>query len=209
MEGWSSCEVVEPLFDGETWLGLLKDGIRIDWYGYAVRRGHILHFPGVRFPVGLFENLQEIDFLGERFLVPSPPEEYLRIKYGPAWMTPKQLDYGADVIANMPDGPIPGHPGRLMQRLLARVLPRRTTRIRVLDPLGAPVSDAAIAIAGWGTYRTNQAGYARFYRPAADVFALVIRGGAGRRCYTRSSSNPAKRTCTGQTQRRPQGASSS
>jgi hypothetical protein len=75
----------------------------------------------------------------------------------------------------MPDGPTPGHPGRLKQRLLAR-LPGRSTRLRVLDCDGAPIPGAKITIAGWGAYRTNKTGYARFYLPRNDVFALIIEG---------------------------------
>ena len=47
---------------------------------YRVHNGHVVHFPNVPIPVELFARLQEVDFAGERFLVPSPPEEYLRCK---------------------------------------------------------------------------------------------------------------------------------
>jgi hypothetical protein len=163
--------------EGESWLGLLKNDIRIDWLCLRVRQGHIVHFPGVRFPVRLFEELKEIDFLGEKFLVANPPEEYLTIKYGPDWKTPKKLDYGKDVIENMPAGSIPGHPGRLKQRVMTWLFPRRTARIQVLDPDGDPVFGAKIIVAGWGTYDTNRAGYARFFVPRDDVYALIIRAG--------------------------------
>lgn len=161
--------------DGEIWLGIMKNNIRIDWLCMRVRQGHILHFPGVRLPVRLFEELKKIDFIGTHFLVPDPPEEYLAIKYGPNWKTPNRLNYGEDVIRNMPGGPIPEHPGRLKQRLLAR-LPGRSARLRVLDRDGAPIPGAKITIAGWGAYRTNKAGYARFYLPQNDMFALIIEG---------------------------------
>ncbi len=133
--------------EGEIWLGIMKNNIRIDWLCLRARQGHILHFPGVRLPIRLFEELKEIDFIGTHFLVPDPPEEYLAIKYGPNWMTPKRLDYGGDVIRNMPDGPTPGHPGRLKQRLLAW-LPGQSARLRVLDRDGAPIPGAKITIAG-------------------------------------------------------------
>ena len=76
-------------YGGETWLGIMKRHIRIDWFCYRVHKGHVFHFPNVSIPVELFARLQEIVFAGERFLVPSPPEEYLRCKYGPNWATPK------------------------------------------------------------------------------------------------------------------------
>ena len=178
--------------DGESWLGLLKNGIRIDWLCLRVRQGHILHFPGVRFPVRLFEELKEIDFLGEKFLVANPPEEYLTIKYGPDWMTPKQLDYGKDVIENMPAGPIQGHPGRLKQRMISWLLPRRTARIRVLDADGGPVFGAKIIVAGWGAYDTNRAGYARFFVPHDDVYALIIRAGDREEALYEEQLEPGK-----------------
>ena len=89
-------------YGGETWLGIMKRHIRIDWYCYRVRRGHVFHFPNVSIPVELFSSLQEIDFAGERFLVPSPPEEYLRCKYGPNWATPTRIGYERDVVENLP-----------------------------------------------------------------------------------------------------------
>jgi hypothetical protein len=186
-------QVKRAEFDGEMWVGLLKDGVRVDWLCLRVRRGHVLHFPGVRFPVRLFEDLKEIEFLGETFLTANPPEEYLTIKYGPEWQTPKQLDYGGDVIANMPDGPAPGHPGRLRQRLMA-LIPGSSARLRVLDASGTPVSGAKITIAGWGAYRTNGSGYARFYLPHGDgeVYALVVDGGGRKEVLYEEEMAPGK-----------------
>jgi hypothetical protein len=161
---------------GETWLGLMKDEIRIDWLCMVVRKGHVVHFPGVRFPIRLFEELKEIDFLGEKFLVANPPEEYLRIKYGENWMTPNQHGYGGEVIRNIPAGPIPGHPSQLMQRVLMRILPGRVARLRVLDAEGAPVSGGEVVVASWGTYKIDGAGYARLYTPRVDVYAMIVRG---------------------------------
>ena len=161
--------------DREIWLALMKHNIRIDWVCFRVRKQHIAHFPGVRIPVRLFTDLKEIDFIGEKFLVPNPPEEYLRHKYGPNWMTPNRLGYGKDVVDNIPDGPMPGHPGRLTQLLITRLFPRRTARLRVLDEGGAPTSGAEVTVVGWGRYETNREGYARFYLPANDVYALIVR----------------------------------
>ena len=134
--------VKRSTFDGEIWLGLMKDNLRIDWWCFRVRKKHIYHFPGILIPIRLFTDLKEIDFIGEKFLVPNPPEEYLSYKYGPNWRTPNQLGYAKDVVDNLPKGPLPGHPGRLTQLLITRLFPRRAARLRVLNESGQPVAGA-------------------------------------------------------------------
>jgi hypothetical protein len=160
---------------GEIWLGLMKHNIRIDWVCYRVRKQHIVHFPGLLIPVRLFNDLKQVDFIGEQFLVPNPPEEYLAIKYGPSWRTPNQLGYGKDVVDNIPEGSLPGHPGRLAQFLITSLFPHRAARLRVLDDNGTPLPGAEVRVVSLGRYRTNRAGYARFYLPTDDIYALVLR----------------------------------
>ena len=172
--------VKRVLVDGQfSWLGLMKHNLRIDWTCAWVRKGLVFHFPAVRIPVRLFTDLKEIDFIGEKFLVPNPPEEYLRHKYGPNWATPTRLGYAKDVVDNVPEGALPGHPGRLAQRLTARLFPRRSARLRVLDESGAPRPGADVRVVGWGSYATDREGYARFYLPVDDIYALVV-GDGGR-----------------------------
>ena len=110
-------------YGGESWLGIMKRHIRIDWLCYRVRKGHIVHFPNVSIPAELFTRLEEIDFVGERFLVPSPPEEYLRCKYGPHWATPKRIGYEKDVVDNLP-AEQPAWPRRLWRFFAARLAGR-------------------------------------------------------------------------------------
>jgi hypothetical protein len=164
-------------FAGETWLGLMKNNIRIDWLCFRVRQEHIVHFPAARIPVHLFHDLKEIDFIGERFLVPNPPEDYLQYKYGPNWRTPNQAGYGKDVIDNIPEGPILGHPRMWRQRLITAVFPSRAVKLRVLDGNGSPVAGAEVTLAGWSRTTTNREGYAKFYLPVADIYALVVKRG--------------------------------
>ena len=126
--------VEEATYSGETWLGIMKRDIRIDWFCYRVRKGRVVHFPNVPIPVELFARLQEVDFAGERFLVPSPPEEYLRCKYGPNWATPKRIGYEKDVVDNLPAERL-AWPRRL-RRFLAVRLAGRTAVLQVLGEHG-------------------------------------------------------------------------
>ena len=153
---------------------IMKYRIRIDWQCYRVVKGTIAHYPGVPFPIGLFTELCEVDFIGDTYLVPSPPEEYLRCKYGPDWATPKQAGYEKDVLDNMPEGTVPGRAGWLKQFLAVRFSPGRTARLLVLDRHGDPVPDASVLIAGLNRSRTNRQGYAKFYLPGPDNYAVAV-----------------------------------
>ena len=156
-------------------LAMMKSSIRTDWTACRVIDDSIYQFPGVRTPVRLFTRLREIDFIGEKFLVPNPPEEYLRFKYGEDWMTPKKTGYEKDVMEMIPESPLPGNAGRLKQLLSRHILRWRACRLTVLDHEDEPVSGAEVVIAGLGLSRTNRRGYARFYLPGDDCYALVIR----------------------------------
>ena len=112
---------------------MIKSSIRMDWACYRMIDGNIFHYPGIRLPIRLFTGLKEIEFIGEKFLVPNPPEEYLRIKYGPSWMTPKKLDWVKDVVEMIPEAAVPGRAGKFRQSLTSHVLWWRAGRLRVLD----------------------------------------------------------------------------
>lgn len=142
---------------------LLKSGIRIDLLFLWVIDEQIYHWPGVWFPVSLFEELKEINFLEEQFLVPNPPEEYLRIKYGPDWQTPKQLGYAKDVVDNILEEPQLAIPRRLKRILLGFLNPKSIARLRVLDQDGGPVHKAEVRVVGLGRFQTNLQGYAKLY----------------------------------------------
>ena len=149
--------------------------IRVDWVCYRIIDDSTVHYPGVRIPVRVFTDLKEIDFLGEKFLVPNPPEEYLRFKYGEEWMVPKKTGFEKDVVDLIPEGPALGRAGRLKQFLTRHVLPWRASRIRVLDLEGKPVAGAEVVVAGLGRSRTDGQGYAKLYLPYNDFYALVVR----------------------------------
>ena len=166
---------VEVLHEGlYTSVKIFKYRIRIDWQCYRVVKGTIAHYPGVPFPVSLFTELAEVDFIGDKYLVPSPPEEYLRYKYGPDWNTPKQVGYEKDVLDNMPSGSVPGRAGWFKQLLTVYFSPSRTAKLLVLDEHGDPVHQAAVLVAGLNRCTTNRQGYARFYLPGPDTYALAV-----------------------------------
>lgn len=153
---------------------ILKYRIKIDWQCYRVVKGTIAHYPGVPFPVSLFTELADVEFNGGTYRIPSPPEEYLRYKYGPDWATPKQVGYEKDVLDNMPAGTVPGRAGWLKQFLIVRLSPGRTARLLVLDGNDQPVANAEVLVAGLSTSRTNRQGVARFYLPGPDNYALAV-----------------------------------
>ena len=154
---------------------MMKESTRLDWNCHRILGDSIYHYPGVRIPLRLFTSLKEIEFVGEKFLVPDPPEEYLCFKYGPAWMTPSKTEWSKEIINRMPRTPIRGRPGRLKQFLTKHILKSRTATLRVLDHESNPVSAAEVVIAGLNRFRTNKQGYTRFYLPCDDFYAVVIK----------------------------------
>ena len=142
---------------------MVKSSMRMDWACYRIIDDNIFHYPRVRLPIRLFTELKEIDFIGEKFLVPNPPEEYLGIKYGPSWMTPKRRDWVEDVVDPIPEPPDSGRAGNC--------------RVRVRDGADKPVAGADVVVVGLCRSKTNEQGYASFYLPCDDFYALVIRYG--------------------------------
>lgn len=152
----------------------MKYRIRIDWKIYQVINGTIPHYPGIPIPISLFTELTEVDFIGDTYLVPSPPETYLRCKYGPNWSTPKQVGYEKDVLDAMPKGTVPGRAGWLKQFLAVHFSPRQTATLLVLDEHDAPVAGADVLLAGLSRSKTNRQGIAKFYLPGPDIYALAV-----------------------------------
>ena len=153
---------------------IMKYRIKVDWHCHRVVKGTIAHYPGVPFPVGLFEQLRDVPFLGRSFRVPDPPEEYLRYKYGPDWQTPKRVGYEKDVLDNMPAGPVPGRPGTLRPFLAKHIYPRKPAKLLVLDEIDAPVEGAKVVIAGLNESHTNRKGVASFYLPRPADYAVAV-----------------------------------
>ena len=152
---------------------LLKNNMRIDLLFHRVINEQIYHWPGIWFPVTLFKQLKEVSFIGEKFLVPNPPEEYLRMKYGPDWQTPKQLGYAKDVVDNIPEEAAIGYREKLKRSLMGLLNSGNAARLKVLDQDGRPVHRAEVRVVGLGRFQTDKQGYAKLYlRP--DGYASSI-----------------------------------
>jgi len=139
----------------------VKNYVRISLECVRVVDDAIYLFPGgFKIPATMFTQPKEIEFLGDRFLVPNPPEDYLRLKYGEEWMVPKKAgEYEKDVVEKIPDAGFVGQP----------------LRIRVVDREGGPVPDAEVVLVGSGRSRTDQAGYAELLLHGPDWCSLIIR----------------------------------
>ena len=139
---------------------MIKDYVRTGWDCYRNDRDYVLVYPKTQIPLRLLADPKEIAFLGERFLVPNPPEEYLRLKYGEAWQTPKRAGaYESDVVDKIPAEVVDGSPCSL----------------RVLDEAGEPVSGAEVTLVGGGRSTTDARGATELILPRPEWYALVIR----------------------------------
>lgn len=159
-----------------------KSGIQFDWTCYRIIGDHIYQWPAVKIPVRLYETPAEVDFLGETFHVPNPPEEYFELKYGPDWRTPKQTGFEREVLALMPDGPLPGK-GGIMARLSAMLPWHRAGGLRVLDQDGRPIEGANVGVApttvlsGIERSVTDASGFTKFLLPEQALYVLEIKYG--------------------------------
>lgn len=165
-------------------VSMQKSGTQMDWTCYRIFGDVIYQWPVVKIPVALHEDLKEIDFLGEKFFVPNPPEEYLLLKYGPEWMIPKQAgDFEQEVMDLMTEGALASNAGPIMSAI-NRFLPKRYSgSLQVLDFEGHPVANAEVGIAptsiisGLERSRTNKNGITRFSLPDHAKYVLSIRYG--------------------------------
>jgi len=129
---------------------VIKDYARIDWACMLVVDDVVRSYPGVQIPATSFTHPKEIEFLGGKFFVPNPPEEYLRLKYGVHWRIPRKAgEYEKDVIEQIPTTKLAGG----------------TCRLRVLDHEGNPVPSAEVVLVGGGSSKTDEYGYVEIILP--------------------------------------------
>ena len=139
---------------------VIKNYVRVDWSCSFVTDDSIYVYPGIPIPAKFFIHPKEIEFLGEKFFVPNPPEEYLSLKYGAEWMIPKKAgEYEKDVVEKIPSAELVGHP----------------CRIRVFDFEDRPVANAEVVLVGGGRFKTDRNGYAEVIIPSPRFYALIIR----------------------------------
>ena len=158
---------------------LSKLGTPMGWTCYRIIDDNIYQWPGVKIPVSLHTNLKQIDFLGEQFNVPNPPEEYLRLKYGPEWMIPKRTGFEQDILNLIPDEKSSGGLGKVMQAM-KRLLPQRSTgSLKVLDFDNQPVEGAEVVLASTTLARsiTGQDGLTKLDLPEEGSYVVAVRYG--------------------------------
>jgi hypothetical protein len=163
---------------------LEKSGTEMDWKCYRIIDDSIYQWPVVQIPVSLHEELKEIDFLGEKFFVPNPPEEYLRLKYGPEWMIPKRAGgFEQEVLNLMAQATLPPASQEVMA-LASELEPQRHTgSLKVLDGESRPVEGAEVSLAattvltGLHTSSTNTDGYVYFRLPGEAGYVVAVQYG--------------------------------
>ncbi len=143
--------------------GMMKSWVRIDLTFFRIIDDSIFHFPMIWMPARLFASLKEIEFIGGNYLVPNPPEEYLRTKYGPDWVTPKE-DYEKDVLDQVSKS-----------QVITLSQGQPTTKVRVLNQRDELVRGAEVSVVGLAEASTNDDGYVEFGLPYKDFYALVIK----------------------------------
>ncbi len=154
---------------------VVKESIRADWTCHRIIGDSVFQYPGVRTSLELFTQLKEIDFIGEKFLVPNPPEKYLETKYGSNWATPKGPGFEEEVVGKISDGDILTPRQRLSKFIALRLALWRAGRLTVLDENNSPVAGAEITLIGVGRSKTNSKGHARLYIPEKYDYAINVK----------------------------------
>jgi len=163
---------------------LKKSGVQMDWTCYRIIDDSIYQWPVVKIPARLHENLKEIDFLGTTFMVPNPPEEYFRLKYGPDWMTPKETgDFEQDVLDLMDDRSDSSDSKNSLQLADQRDANLHTGSLKVLGFDGEAATGVEVTLApttvltGLDKANTNEDGYLYFRLPEEASYVVAVQLG--------------------------------
>ena len=161
---------------------LKKQGTQMDWTCYRIIDDSIYQWPVLKIPVGLHKNLKEIEFLGTTFMVPNPPEEYFRLKYGPDWMTPKQAgEFEQEVLDLMEDRSGSSDDSEnVLQLANQRDEKLHTGSLKVVGFDGETVAGAEVTLAptsvltGLDKANTNEDGYVYFNLPEEACYVVAV-----------------------------------
>ena len=163
---------------------LKKDGVQMDWTCYRIIDGSIYQWPVLKIPASLHENLKEIEFLGTTFMVPNPPEEYFRLKYGEDWMTPKQAgEFEDEVLDLMEDRSTSADSENVLQLADQHDEKLHTGSLKVVGFDGATVSGAEVTLAptsvltGLDKAKTNDDGFVYFSLPEEACYVVAVQLG--------------------------------
>ena len=162
-------------YGGNPFIQTVKYSTLVSWTCFKVQSNHIVQFPALNTPVDYFENLREITFLNDQFLVPNPPEELLKLKYGDEWNIQKQTGtFEGDVLRNSLLNPPPNIVSK-MRHLIAKLLPwEETCKIHIVDKNEKPINGAEVTAIGLGNMRSNAKGSVEFYVPQEDFYPIFI-----------------------------------
>ena len=162
---------------------LKKFGIQMDWTCYRIIDDSIYQWPVIKIPVSLHVNLKPIKFLGETFMVPNPPEEYFRLKYGPNWMTPKEAGgFEQEVLDLMEEVSSSGDDDSRGVLLLSdeHDPKNHNSSLKVVDYEGQPFTEASVSLAattiltGLDKSDTDENGYVYFRIPEEACYVVAI-----------------------------------
>ncbi|MDG0865600.1 LicD family protein [Candidatus Lucifugimonas marina] len=160
---------------------LKKDGIQMDWTCYRIIDGNIYQWPVLKIPASLHENLKEIEFLGTTFMVPNPPEEYFRLKYGDDWETPKEAgEFEQEVLDLMEDHSQLSDSNNPLRLANQRDEAQHTGSIKVVGFDGETVAGAEVTLAptsvltGLDKTNTNSEGYVYFRLPEEACYVVAV-----------------------------------
>ena len=162
---------------------LKKIGIQMDWTCYRIIDNSIYQWPVIKIPVSLHVNLKPIKFLGETFMVPNPPEEYLRLKYGPNWMTPREAGgFEQEVLDLMEEVSSTGDDDSRGVLLLSdKHDPKNhNSSLKVVNYEGQPFTKASVSLAattvltGLDKSDTDENGYVYFRIPEEACYVVAI-----------------------------------
>ena len=79
-------------------IGILKFGTKYSLIGFYEKGAHRMRAAWL-YPKEFFDRLEEYVFLGNKYMVPSPPENYLKYQYGD-WKTPVRATVKRDYLTS-------------------------------------------------------------------------------------------------------------